>query len=58
MGFFRLLIIFIIAYLAIRLLRRLFVPRRDKPRVHGESKQNVKRKNKKDIEDADYEEIE
>jgi hypothetical protein len=58
MGFFRLLIIFIIAYVAIRLLRRLFVPGRENPRVHGESKKNGKRKNRKDIEDADYEEIE
>jgi hypothetical protein len=58
MGIFRLLIIFIIAYIAMRLLRRLFAPGKENPQVHGKSKQNGIRKNKKDIEDADYEEIE
>jgi len=58
MGIIRLLIIFIIAYLAVRLLRKLFVPKSKNPSVRGQSKPSDARNRNKDIEDADYEEIE
>lgn len=58
MGIIRLLIIFFIAYLAVRFLRKLFVPKDENPNVQGQPKQSGTRNLKKDIEDADYEEIE
>jgi hypothetical protein len=58
MGIIRLLIIFIIAYLAVRILRKLFAPKSVNPKVRGQSKPSGTKDQKKDIEDADYEEIE
>ena len=58
MGIIRLLIIFIIAYLAVRLLRKLFAPKSENPEVRGKSKPSATKNRNKDIEDADYEEIE
>lgn len=58
MGIIRLLIIFIIAYLTVHLIRKLFMPGDRNPEVRGHSKQSTTKNLKKDVEDADYEEIE
>jgi|LGVF01.1.fsa_nt_gb hypothetical protein len=56
MSLIRLLIIVILGYLFVRLLKRIFLPKTHDKGVQGESKPN--RKNQyKNIEDADYEEI-
>jgi len=59
MGLIRLLIIFLLAYFFIRLLKRLFLPKTQrKDRVQGETRNKKSSKQYKDIEDADYEELE
>ena len=56
MSLIRLLIIFILGYLFVRLLKRIFLPKTHNRGVRGEEQPN--RKNQyKNIEDADYEEI-
>ena len=57
-GLFRLLIILLIGYYVVRFVRRLFQPKNVDSRVRGESKKSDKNNSMKNIEDADYEEIE
>ena len=56
MGFFRLLILFILGYFLIRLLKIIFLPKTQDKGVKGTS-QSSRKKQYKNIEDADYEEI-
>lgn len=56
MTLIRLLIIVILGYLFIRLLKRIFLPKTHDRGVQGDSHPNRK-KQYKNIEDADYEEI-
>lgn len=56
MTLIRFLIIVILGYLFVRLLKRIFLPKTHDRSVRGDSQ--PKRKNQyKNIEDADYEEI-
>ncbi len=56
MGLIRILILLTLGYFIFRLLKHIFLPRTQDKGVQGESKTN-KKKQYKNIEDADYEEI-
>jgi hypothetical protein len=58
MGLFRLLIIFFIGYFVLRFIRKLMTPPRQNPHVQGQSEKRDIYKDKKNIQDADYEELE
>lgn len=57
MGLIRLLIIFLLGYLILRLLKRIFLPKKEEKEVRGNSRKKTTNQYK-NIEDADYEEIE
>ena len=57
MGLIRILLFFIIGYFAIKLLKAIFLPKTQDKVVNGDAKQKS-RSNYKNVEDADYEEIE
>ena len=57
MGFIRLLLVFLVGYFVISLVKRIFLPKTN----HRPGQDNPRQKQKakyKNIEDADYEEIE
>ena len=56
MGLIRLFILFLVVYLIFRLVRRLFQPK-ERSRVHGNQKTPKQQKDFRDIEDADYEDL-
>lgn len=56
MGLIRLFILFLVVYLIFRLVRRLFQPA-DRSRVQGDQKPPKQQRNFRDIEDADYEDL-
>ncbi len=56
MGLFRLLVIFIVGYFLVRLLKLIFLPKTQDKGVRGDSEPNHPKKYK-NIEDADYEEV-
>ncbi len=58
MGIFRLLIVAIIGYFLYRMVKRFITPAKQNPQVQGKSKKNSDLKNRNDIEDIDYEDIE
>ena len=58
MGLFRLLILFFIGYFVVRFVKKLVAPSRQNPNVHGQSEQRNIYRNKNNIQDADYEELE
>jgi len=58
MGIIRLILLVLIGYLIVRLMSKIFAPRKEKRTVYGQSKQNGRKQKTKDIEDADYEDIE
>ena len=57
MGLIRILLLFIIGYFAFKLLKAIFLPKAQDKVVNGDAKQKS-RENYKNIEDADYEELE
>jgi hypothetical protein len=57
MGLLRILFLFIIGYFAFKLLKAIFLPKTQDKVVNGEAKQKS-RNNFKNVEDADYEELE
>lgn len=58
MGIFRLLILFFIGYFIYRMLQRLIYPRKQRPPVQGNENKPDNYRNRRDIEEIDYEEIE
>jgi len=58
MGLIRLLIIFLVGYFVLKFIKRLMMPRRDNTHVRGQSEKQDIYKNKNNIQDADYEELE
>jgi hypothetical protein len=58
MGIFRLLIVAIIGYFLYRMVKRFITPAKHNPHVQGKSKKSGDLKNRNDIEDIDYEDIE
>jgi hypothetical protein len=56
MGLIRLLLLFLVVYLIFRIVRRLFQPE-DRSKVQGTQQPPKKRRNFRDIEDADYEDL-
>ena len=57
MGFIRLLLVFLVGYFVISLVKRIFLPKTN----HRPGQDNTRQKQKakyKNIEDADYEELE
>lgn len=57
MGLIRLFLLFLLGYMVFRLLKYIFLPKKEDKEVRGESRPNKKNRYK-NIEDADYEEIE
>jgi len=54
----RLIIFLIISYFVFKIAKSFFIPRKENEQVKGKAKQQSKRKiNDKQIEDADYEEL-
>jgi len=58
MGLIRLLIIFFIGYFVLRFIKKLMAPPRQNPPVHGQSDKRDIYRDKNNIQDADYEELE
>jgi hypothetical protein len=58
MGIFRLLIVAIIGYFLYRMVKRFITPGKQNPHVQGKSRKSKDLKNRNDIEDIDYEDIE
>lgn len=58
MGIFRLLIVAIIGYFLYRIVKRFITPAKQNPHVQGKSRKSSDLKNRNDIEDIDYEDIE
>ena len=57
MGFMRLILVFLVGYFVISLVKRIFLPKTSHRTGRGNTQQEQKAKYK-NIEDADYEEIE
>ena len=57
MGLFRLLFIFLIGYFIVKIVKRFLRPGRPNPNVHGQSKKQDNFKDRNNIQDIDYEEI-
>lgn len=59
MGIFRLIFYFVIGFLVYRMIKQLFLKPPADSYVKGESRDrdNVQKKHKRNIEDADFEEI-
>lgn len=57
MGFIRLLLVFLVGYFVISLVKRIFLPKTNQKPGQGSGRQEQKAKYK-NIEDADYEELE
>ena len=57
MGIFRLLILAIIGYFVYRLVKRFLTPAKTNPHVRGNSRKETDLKNRNDIEDIDYEDV-
>lgn len=58
MGIIRLLILAIIGYFLYKMVKWFITPPHQNPHVHGKSKDDHDIKNRNDIQDADYEDIE
>ena len=58
MGIFRLLILAIIGYFVYRVVKRFITPAKHNPNVQGRSSKKSDLKNRNDIQDIDYEDIE
>ncbi len=58
MGIFRLLIVAFVGYFLYRMVKRFITPAKQNPHVQGKSRKNSDLKNRNDIEDIDYEDIE
>lgn len=58
MGMFRLLILAFIGYFLYRLVKRFLTPAKQNPHVRGNSKKVTDLKNRNDIQDIDYEDVE
>jgi hypothetical protein len=58
MGIFRLLIFAIIGYFLYRMVKRLITPSKPNPHVRGDSEKETNLKNRNDIQDIDYEDVE
>jgi len=57
-GLIRIIILFLIGYYIFRFVRKLLKPSKPKKNVQGNAKTKSNIINKKNIEDADFEEIE
>jgi len=57
MGLFRLLFIFLIGYFIVRIVKRFLQPTQPKPNVRGQSKKQDNFKDRNNIQDIDYEEL-
>lgn len=57
MGLIRLIIIFLIGYFVVKLVKRFLQPGRPNQHVRGESKRNDNYRNRNNIQDIDYEEL-
>lgn len=57
MGLIRLLIIFFIGYFLFRMVKRLMMPSRQNKHVHDQSGKSETPRERKNIQDIDYEEI-
>jgi hypothetical protein len=58
MGIFRLLIFAIIGYFLYRMVKRFITSAKQNPHVQGKSKKDTDLKNRNDIQDIDYEDVE
>ena len=58
MGLFRLILVVLAVYFFIRLIKRILQPAQKNPNIKGEGNKDHIKNRKRDIEDADYEEIE
>jgi hypothetical protein len=58
MGLIRLIILALIAYFLYRVVKRLIMPSKKEPYVRGKKEKTSKYKNRQDIQDIDYEDIE
>lgn len=57
MGLIRIIFIFLIGYFIIRLIKRFLQPGSTNQHVHGQSKNNDTTKERNNIQDIDYEEL-
>ncbi len=57
MGLFRLLFIFLIGYFLFRLVKRFLQPGQTNPHVRGQSKKQDNSRDRNNIQDIDYEEL-
>jgi hypothetical protein len=57
MGLFRLLLLFLLGYLFIKFIKRLLTPKPPNPHVKGGSDKPGDFRNRDNIQDIDYEEI-
>jgi len=57
MGLFRLLFIFLIGYFIVRIVKRFLQPTQPNPNVRGQSKKQDNFKDRNNIQDIDYEEL-
>ncbi len=58
MGIIRFLLLFIIGYYLYKTVKRFIAPKKQNPNVRGKSAKTDKFKNRNDIQDIDYEDIE
>jgi len=58
MGIFRLLIFVIIGYFLYKMVKRFLSPSKPNPHVQGKSKKSTDLKQRNDIQDIDYEDVE
>jgi len=58
MGIFRLLILTFIGYFFYRMVKRFIIAVKQNPHVQGKSKKSSDLKNRNDIQDIDYEDVE
>lgn len=57
MGLIRLIILFLIGYFIFRVVKRFLNPAKKDPYVRGKQEKASKYKNRQDIQDIDYEDI-
>ena len=58
MGIIRLLILATIGYFIYRVVKRFITPAKQNPNVQGKSRKETDIKNRNDIQDIDYEDVE
>jgi hypothetical protein len=57
MGLFRLIFIFLIGYFIVKMVKRFLQPGQPNPNVRGQSKKQDNLKDRNNIQDIDYEEL-